>query len=296
MNGAEGMATPDATHRLGVPASVRSGSACAFLAGRSVLVTRPAQQAVSLAEAIVSAGGAVWLLPTLEISALGHSPVLDACVRRLGDYDLVIFVSANAVWATLARARLLGLDASAAIRRAAAPGPATAAALTQAGVTEVVLPHTRFDSTGLIEALAACRTAPTRALVLRGAGVSDDVADEGSGREELLHWLRGRGATVESVACYRRTRVAPDPGRLAALLSGLAPDAAIVTSTEGGQSLLALLGAPGSAWLAAVPMFVPHRRIAASMTAAGMRAVHVTAGGDGGLMRGLAEWFGGAAA
>ena len=61
----------------------------------------------------------------------------------------------------------------------------------------------------------------------------------------------------------------------------------LVSSSEGGRQLVAMLGESGRAWLAGAEVFVPHERIAATMRQSGFSAVHVTAGGDAGLMRGL---------
>jgi uroporphyrinogen-III synthase len=255
-----------------------------------LLVTRPIEQAGTLAQAIKAAGGEAWLLPTLEIVAVEDNPELDAGLRHLARYDLVIFVSANAVREALARCLKLGLPGLSGIVMAGAPGPATAAEVAAAGVAEVLAPTSRFDSEGLIEAMIERKLAPVRVLMLRGA---DDEASGsgGSGREKLMHWLRQRGAQVDVLACYRRVRARPDARRLASMFAAPAPDATVVTSSEGGRSLVAMLGAAGMAWLGDVPMFVPHPRIGDVMGELGFGRIHVTAGGDAGLLRGLAAHF-----
>jgi uroporphyrinogen-III synthase len=152
------------------------------------------------------------------------------------------------------------------------------------------VPADRFDSEGLIEVMDRAGIMPTRALILRG---SDDAATHaGNGRELLSSWLEARGAELDVVACYRRRRAGLNPTRLAELLDGRVPDAILVTSSEGGENLMAMLGQAGAAWIAGIPVFVPHYRIAERMAALGACLVHVTGPGDAGLMTGLHSFFG----
>lgn len=262
-----------------------------YLDGLSLLVTRPREQAVALVRAIEAAGGTARVLPTLEIGPVADSLPLDAALASLTQYGLVIFVSANAVREALARCAALGLPGLDRIALAAAPGPATAAALTASGVAEVVVPVERFDSEGLIAELSARDMRPARVLVLRGTD-EENAGGAGAGREDLVRWLRENGASVEVLACYRRVYARLDPAELASMTAGPAPDATLVTSSEGGRALAAMIGNSGMAWIARVPMFVPHPRIARAMGDLGFSSVHLTEGGDVGLMRGLAAHFG----
>jgi uroporphyrinogen-III synthase len=255
-----------------------------------MLVTRPLGQAVSLVRAIEAAGGKANVLPTLDILPVADNASLDAALATLSEYNLVVFVSANAVREAIARCSVLGLSGLDVISQAAAPGPGTAAALVAAGVRDVVAPPARFDSEGLVAELAARAVQPARVLILRGA--DEEAAVGGAGREELARWLLGKGASVEVQACYRRVHARLDPTELAAMIAGPAPDATLVTSSEGGRALVAMLGKQGVSWLAGIPVFVPHQRIAQAMDKAGFREVHVTDGGDVGLVRGLSAYFG----
>ena len=260
------------------------------LAGRDILVTRPISQADALVREIRAAGGTAVRFPSLYIAAIGDTRALDACLTQLGSYDLVVAASVNAAEHTHERCRALGLAGLQAVACAAAPGPATAAALAALGVGRVVVPEARFDSEGLIAALDACALAPARVLILRGAdGHDDDPA--GTGREVIGDQLRARGALVDSVACYVRLPARHEPGKLAQMFSGRAPDAAIVTSAEGGAKLHDILGAHGRAWIAGVPIFVPHARVAARLGELGMSNIHVTDAGAGGIVAALVDHF-----
>lgn len=278
------------TAQTGLDAPAGRLAAAQVLRGRAVLMTRPRQQAEALAVAIAAAGGVALRFPTLLIEPLLESAVLDAALRRLGEFDLVVFVSANAAHQAQARCHALGVPGLALLRCAAAPGPATATLLAGLGVAKVIAPATRFDSDGLIEAIDGSGLRPASVLILRGADAAGDGA-AGTGREQLAAWLAGRGAAVEVVASYRRVALQLAAGEIDSLLARCAPDALVVTSSEGGQRLMQLLGDRGRTWLASVPVFVPHLRIAACMRTLGLSDIHLTPGGDGGIMDSLSAHF-----
>ena len=67
------------------------------LAGRHVVVTRPAGQAAHFAAALAGQGAIPVLYPVLEIRDIEDvAPVLDAAIR-LDSFDLAVFVSPNAI-------------------------------------------------------------------------------------------------------------------------------------------------------------------------------------------------------
>ena len=252
------------------------------LGGRTIVVTRPQGQAEEFARSIRAAGGMPVVFPTIVIEPTREVAALDAALQRLGDHDLAIFVSANAVIETRARLALSGAASLRDIAIAAAPGPGTAAALRESGAARVIVPLARFDSEGLLAQIDREGLMPKRALLLRG---------EGHGRDWLADALRARGAIVDVVACYRRRRATPDPRALRALLDGPVPDAVTVTSAEGGEYLLELLGESAVGWISRATVFVPHANIANRLGRLGIHHVRVTAGGDAGLMRGLIDHF-----
>ena len=260
------------------------------LRGCEVLVTRPRDQAAALVGAIAAAGGLALRFPTLSIEPVADCAVLDAALRRLDEFDLVVLVSANAAQQAQARCVALGLPGLGQVRCAATPGPGSALVLASLGIANVIAPASRFDSDGLIEAIDAAGLMLSHVLILRGADAASGAA-AGSGRAQLAEWLLARGAMVETVASYRRGQVQLAAGEIDDLLGRRAPDALVVTSSEGAQRLVELLGAEGLAWLATVPTFVPHPRIAARVRTLGLSNVYLTAGGDAGIMDGLAAHF-----
>ncbi|MBL8378533.1 MAG: uroporphyrinogen-III synthase [Burkholderiales bacterium] len=283
----------------------RQEPATSLLMGRRVVVTRPAGQAHELTAALVEAGAVVIALPGVEIGALPASAALDAALAELGTFDLVIFVSANAVHAAQARCAALGIGDLRVLRRAAAPGPGTAAALKAAGVTEVLAPHARFDSEGLLAAIDALEVTPPRVLILRGrdacgnadsgdgAGQPGRNAVAGNGREVLGIELARRGSNVRTLACYRRTTPPHDAERIAGLIGGGPAHALLVSSSQVVDNLPGVLGAAGMAWLDGVPVFATHARVAAAARRRGFAPVFECAAGEEAIVRTLAAHLSG---
>lgn len=249
------------------------------LAGRHVVVTRPAGQAAHFATALRDAGASPVLFPVLEISALEDpAPLLDAAIR-LDTFDLAVFVSPNAIQKALdvilARRRWpTGL-------RVATIGKSSESELARYGITDVISPPLRFDSEALLDLPELFDVAGKRVVVFRGDG----------GRELLGDTLKARGATVDYVTCYRRGRPRLDPAPLLKLWEQGRLDAVTLTSSEGLRNFFDMIGRLGQAWLKKTPAFVPHARIAEQAQQLGLTRVIATAPGDDGLLAGLMQYF-----
>lgn len=249
------------------------------LKGKRILVTRPAAQAAGLAALIAQWGGETVCFPLIDIAPADDWQALDDAVDRLDAYSLAIFISPNAV--DFGLPRLLSRRAWPEGLHAAAIGPGTVKRLADFGITDVLVPQDRFDSEALLSLapLQADRVAGRRVLILRGNG----------GRELLADTLRARGAAVECVACYRRT--APRDGSpVMSLLRNKALDAVTLSSSEGLRNLLELLDTGSRERLLALPVFVPHRRIADEATWLGLHRVVLTGPADTGLVEGLCNY------
>jgi len=256
-----------------------AGGGRAPLAGRHIVVTRPAAQAGTLADLITARGGHPIVFPVLEIADVEDAAALNALVDRLDKFDLAIFVSPNAVDHAM-RAVAARRTWPAALA-AATVGGASERALRRHGIAEVIAPGERFDSEALLELLPAARVAGRRVVIFRGDG----------GRELLADTLAERGATVEYVACYRRRRPDADARPLLDAWSRDALDAVTVSSSEGLANFLAMIGAAGQARLARTPVFAPHARIAAAARSLGLEKVVETAPADEGIVAGLETFF-----
>lgn len=250
-----------------------------LLAGRGILITRPAHQAGNLAVLIKAAGGQPVIFPVLEIlDPADPQPLLDA-LGRLEAYHLAIFISPNAV--TRVMERMAGQRAWPAGLRVAAIGKGGVRELERHGIRDVIAPQRSFDSERLLEMPQLQAVKGQRVLILRGDG----------GRELLGDTLAARGAQVDYVACYRRVRPQTDP---APLLQAWVQDgvhATVVTSSEGLRNLFVMLGKPGAALLQYTPLLAPHPRIVAVAREFGCREVIETAPGDDGLMEALLRQF-----
>jgi uroporphyrinogen-III synthase len=250
------------------------------LAGRRILITRPAGQAETLADLIRAEAGIPVAFPVIEIRDVADVKPLVALIDRLGDFDIAVFISANAV----AKAMNLVLSRRAwpAHVRVATIGKGSAKALRRFGFDAIVAPAGRFDSEALLELAPLADVAGRRVVIFRGDG----------GRELLGDTLVARGAVVEYAECYRRVRPDADVAPLLKLWARGELDGITVTSSEGLHNLYDMVGKLGQQWLRRTPMFAPHPRIAASARALGMEQVVETGPGDEGLAAGLRVFFG----
>ncbi len=215
------------------------------LDGLKILVTRPVGQSASLIEAIQAQGGIAHSFPLIEIHPATKCP---DTLSRISDYDLLIFVSRNAVecaWAWIsdrasAATLLEGIDI-------AAIGQATAAALKQHDGPFIIAPSSRFDSEGLLAMPEFEAVAGKRILIIRGQ----------SGREKLAECLRSRGAQVDYAEVYQRR-----PTKRVLTFGAKEIDVILVTSREALATLQQIANATGKPWLLDKPLLVLHERIA----------------------------------
>lgn len=249
------------------------------LAGRTVLVTRPAHQTAVLAQAIHAAGGTPFTFPALAVEAVAQD-ALSVPLARLAEADIAIFISPNAAQFGMAAIRAGGAlpDASAVF----AVGPGTARALQAQGVSDVIVPDGQ-DSEALLALpqLQEQEVAGKQVTIVRGVG----------GRALLAETLRQRGARVDFMECYRRLRPQVDAAPLLARWQAGDIDAVTVASAETLHNLAALLGEAGRPLLAGTPLFAPHEKITEAARRLGIAQVITTPGGDDGLVDGLVNWF-----
>ncbi len=250
------------------------------LAGRRIVITRPAGQVETLADLIRAGAGTPIVFPVIEIHDVADIRPLAALVDRLDEFDIAVFISANAV------AKAMNLVQS---RRAwpghvcvATIGKGSEKALRGFGFTGIVAPTGRFDSEALLELATFTDVKGKRVVVFRGDG----------GRELLGDTLSARGAEVEYAECYRRARPDADVAPLLKLWARGELDGITVTSSEGLHNLYDMVGKLGRQWLRRTPMFAPHARIAASARALGLERVIETGSGDEGIVEGLKAFFG----
>ncbi len=214
------------------------------LAGVSVLVTRPDQQADELVQAIENLGGQAVRFPTIEIVPREGANI-SASVAALPHPDIAIFVSSNAVRYGLAFAQS---------DRIAAIGPATAAAIEAAGRSVDIRPASGFDSEHLLGEAALQQVSNTTIRIIRGQ----------DGREMLATTLRDRGATVDFLAVYDRLMPEYETARIDAYASEWqSGNINVVTamSVASLENLIALTPDSCLHLLARTPLVTPASRV-----------------------------------
>ena len=245
------------------------------LEGLGVVITRPRSAGDVLARALEREGARAFVFPALQIEASEPTPPQREALARLADFALAIFISANAVERALALVRAAGPWPQG--TRVAAIGEATAAALRNSGFRAVISPKERHDSEALL-ALPELRSVKgERIIVFRGEG----------GREHLREVLEARGAHVEYVECYRRTRPRADPAPLLAAWARGEVHAVSALSAETLENFLAMAGEAALPHVAHCTLVVPHGAIAAHPDARRFARVLVAAPGAEGLVAAL---------
>lgn len=166
---------------------------------RTVLITRPREQAEELRRELEARGFQVLFFPTIQIAPPSSWEACDASLDRLPEsYDALIFASVNGVKGFFQRLRDRGLDAARLQRcDVYAVGPATAKELRQHGM-EVTFTPDEHTAAALAEHLIQEDLEGKRLLFPRG--------DLGS--DELPLALGKAGARVDCVEVYRT--VAPE--------------------------------------------------------------------------------------
>jgi uroporphyrinogen-III synthase len=251
------------------------------LHGVGVLVTRPEQQAMPLCRLLETEGASTLRLPAIEIKATGNRRETAAQLGALGDFDVIIFTSANAV-----RFGVSLLDQQRDLTLAAI-GPATARALNQAGYRVAVQPPPggTSDSENLLRHPRLEHPAGQRILIITGS----------NGRPFLQQELSQRGAQVTSAEVYRRVPATASPGVLAALLDSFTAGAVQVitaTSLEIASNLLNMATPALRSEFERVHWLVPGERIAAGVREQGLAAPLLSAASaeDHDLVSALIRW------
>ena len=229
-----------------------------------VLITRPGERGVVLAEALEQAGFTVALLDVMRLEALPETPALRSLWLDFDQYQKVNVVSpfaAECLSAALDRywpQLPVGIDYY-------SVGRATAQMLhRQLGVRVHVPTGNSGDTSEALLALPSLKCiGQQKALIVAGEG----------GRELLVDTLSARGAEVSRISVYRRVYSPPDMSGKSRLTQGNYR-ALIVTSGELLQHL--------AKWCnqAALnqPLIVSSRRLATLAQTLGFRAPVVASG------------------
>ena len=205
------------------------------LFSKTVLVTRPRQQAASLIERFTELGARVLVQPAIEIGPPEDWALVDKAIDCLSDFDCVVFSSRNGVEAFLGRLYEKGLDARQfGSAKIAAVGPATTEALAAWRLCTDIQPE-EYRAEALAEALVESMlpdVAGKRVLLVRAS----------RGREVLFEKLSAAGAEVEQVVAYESRDVTEVDATILAELRAGEIDWVTATSSATAASLLRLFG------------------------------------------------------
>ncbi len=256
-----------------------TGSEARPLQGLTIAVTRPSHQAEPTCRTLAAGGADVIRFPVMEIAAAPPSPDLAALAGTIADFELALFISANAVHFGLELLRPTGGLPTG--LRVAAVGRATAKALAQAGVKVDICPGEGFDSEALLAMPELAEVRGQDIVLFRGVG----------GRELLADRLRAQGAKVHYAEVYRRVRASTDIEQLAAHWRAQSLDLIVVTSGDGLRFLLDCAGATYREPLLRTPLAVIGVRMLQQARDLGFQSdIVVTEPGEQALLAALTDW------
>ena len=202
------------------------------LAGKRVVVTRALEQSQSLVDALRDAGADPVLLPLVAFAPPDNPSELDACLRNSARFDWVFFTSQNALRAVQQRSAALELSLAKMFQdvKIAAVGPATAEAVTAAGLTVNFISRIH-TGVALAEELSS-ETQNKRVFLPRSDRANPD----------LIEVLNLHGWQVTPVVAYKTVSPNSDsPDALESLLRGDA-DAILFFSPSAVHHLRDLVG------------------------------------------------------
>ena len=247
------------------------------LNGLHVLVTRPVHQAANFQHLLEQAGAIPYAWPLLAIRSMDTAPETLLQLRDNQHYQLVIFISANAVQYGL---QLLPDTNGLSGVKLGAIGKQTAHALQAHGLSASLVPPQGFSSEDFLDLPEVQQLSGQRVLIVRGD----------QGRELLAETLQQRGARVDYANVYQRICPANDPDGLKQLHDRQQLDIICLTSSEALHNLLFLLhGAP---WVKTIPLLAGSGRIAEDARRAGFTNTIIVADSpaDAAMLDALLHW------
>ena len=228
------------------------------------IVTRPASAGQRLTERLVERGHRAWWWPVFDIGAAPDAQRARTTLARLTDYDLAIFVSANAVRA----AQPLLSSAWPSGTMIGAVGASTRAALEadlkppSSSVVSAQDEDQQSGSEAFWRAWQASKQRAYRVLIVRAE----------DGRNWLGERFEEQGAQVDAIAVYSRRLRRPTADELKRLHESVAADeklAIVFTSTEAVAALDRQVDAAAQAWLRNGVAIACHPRIAEQLLSNG---------------------------
>jgi len=247
------------------------------LQGIGVLVTRPSGQAEAICKLIAEHDGMAIHFPTIAIGPAEDEAAAKEYLTKIDSYQIIIFISPNAVRYGL---DLLGDRGLPPEIKIAAVGKGTARVLSERGIKVDIRPKDRFDSESLLEQSELEEVEGKGILIVRGNG----------GRQLLADTLRGRGAVVDYAEVYSRKISSVDPRPLIASWKNDV-QIATITSCETLENLFRLLEERGVTLIKQTPLVVVSERMQSRAQELGCtNVILATEASDQGLLKAICCW------
>lgn len=206
-------------------------AATGSLAGKVVLLTRPAGQGEDLTSLIAAHGGSAVHLPVIRIAAPDSWEPLDTALATADTFDWIVFASVHGVRAFCERLRLAGGDGRhLGTARIAAIGPATAREAALHGLHCDLVPD-EHRSEGIVAALGG--------MVTRGRFL---LVRANRGRDVMRRGLESLGHAVTEVAGYASLGLETLDPVTRSSIDNAGIDWITVTSSFIAESTIRLLG------------------------------------------------------
>ncbi|HUN55772.1 MAG TPA: uroporphyrinogen-III C-methyltransferase [Smithella sp.] len=252
------------------------------LFGKGVVITRPERQADDLARLLVNEGANPIHFPTIKIVPPPDWRKLDKAIKKLEDYDWLIFTSANGVAFFFERLFKLAKD----VRdlkgvKICCIGPATAQQVRNLGIRVDLVPA-KFISEGILKSFSGKNLKGKKILIARAAKARD-VLPEG---------LKKLGAKVDVATAYATVDSGKKKKDLEALFKENHVDVITFTSSSTADNFVKIMGRNFS-----VPKSVKIACIGPVTEAAAARAgltvdIHQEEYTMEGLVQALMDYFG----
>lgn len=223
-----------------------------------LLITGTSLRATSLSKQLTAQRFPHLVCPSIAIEPLPPVP-LD--LTEWSVHDLAIFVSQQAVHHCPAMLYQQLIEKNIPI---IAIGPATAAALTQVGLTVAALPLENYHSEALLDLAIFQSLSDRKILLCRGA----------EGKTLLAETLSERGAQVTHQVVYRRCLPTIDKTPVIAALQQHQITAVVTTSLDGLKNFLILFGEYLNL-LYTIPLLVVSESMRVVAMAAGFTKIHL---------------------
>ena len=205
------------------------------LFGKRIVVTRAREQASDFRAGLTRLGAECLEFPTISVAPPKSWDALDRALKRIEQYQWIIFTSVNGVKYFFERLRVLGWDTRELKGiMVGAIGPKTARALMARGIQPDLVPG-EYRAEAIVEGLKAWKVRGERFLLPRAS-----IA-----REALPMALVEMGAFVDEVPAYQTVTPDHDKARVKALLEKEDIDMVTFTSSSTVTNFLAMFKEEG---------------------------------------------------